>query len=110
MLLIHFLVSGLAVFLTAKIVPGVQVRGFFAATMAAIAIGIANATVYWVLLFLALPLVVITLGLFLFVVNAAVLRICAALIPGFEIKGWFSAILGGIVLSLLNSFLHYLLI
>lgn len=110
MWIIHFLVSGAAVFLTAKIVPGIRVQGFGSAVLAALAIGFANATIRWVLVFLTLPLTIITLGLFLFVVNAMVLRICAAFIRGFEISGWLSAIFGGIILGLISDCLHYFFI
>jgi putative membrane protein len=104
--LLHLLVSGLAVFLTSKLVSGFKVRGFFVACMAALVIGVVNFLLWWLLMFLALPLTVLTLGLFIFVVNGALLKIAAAVMPGFEIDSWLAAIFGAIVLSLLNWGLH----
>ena len=108
--ILNWLVSGLAVFLTSKIVTGFEVRGYLSALLAALVIGLANAVIWPILVFLTLPITIITFGLFLFVVNAAVLKICAALLPGFAIKSWLSAILGSIVLSLVSMFLHYILV
>jgi putative membrane protein len=112
--MVHFilswLVSGLAVLLTSKIIPGFEIKSFFAACIAVVIIGLANA-ILWPLLFVfTLPINILTLGLFTFVINGAVLKICAALVPGFEINSWMSAIFGSIVLSLVGTALHYVLI
>ncbi len=108
--ILSWLVSGLAVLLTSKMVAGFEIRGFVTALIAALLIGLANAVLWPVLVFLTLPLTVITLGLFLFVVNGMILKICAAVLPGFEIKSWLSAIFGAIVLSIVSLILHYFLI
>lgn len=108
--IIHWLVSGLAVLLTSKVMPGFIIRGFGSALITAFVIGIANALIWPMLMILTLPINILTLGLFTFVINGAVLKICAALIPGFEINSWFSAIFGSIVLSLLNTFLHFVFV
>ena len=108
--ILSWLVSGLAVLLTSKMVAGFEIRGFVTALIAALLIGLANAILWPVLVFLTLPLTVITLGLFLFVVNGMILKICAAALPGFEIKSWLSAIFGAIVLSIVSLILHYFLI
>jgi len=112
--MIHFvlrwLVSGLAVLITSKIVPGFKIEGFAAACFAVVIIGLANAFV-WPLLFLfTLPINILTLGLFTFVINGAVLKLSALLLPGFVIDSWFSAIFGSIVLSLVGMALHYVLV
>jgi putative membrane protein len=109
-LFLHWLVSGLAVFLTAKLVPGFRVSGFIAACVAALLIGLANAVLWPLLFFLTLPINILTLGLFTFVLNGALLKICAAFMPGFEISSWWSAIFGAVLLSLLSVFLHYFLV
>jgi len=109
-LILHWLVSGLAVLTTAKIISGFKVSGFWAALWAAIIIGIANSVIWPVLIFLTLPLNIITLGLFTFVVNGAVLKICAAVLPGLKIETWWAAIFGSIVLSITNAVLHYFLV
>jgi putative membrane protein len=109
-LFLHWLISGLAVFLTSKFIPGFRVSGFIVACIVALLIGLANAVLWPVLFFLTLPINILTLGLFTFVLNGALLKICAALMPGFEIKSWWSAIFGAIVLSLLSVALHYFII
>ncbi|MEQ1878351.1 MAG: phage holin family protein [Bdellovibrionia bacterium] len=101
-----WLVSGFALWLTALIVPGFRLKSFGAALIATIIVGIANMTVWPLIAFLTLPLTIITLGLFLFVVNAIVLRICAAILKDFEITNWFSAIAGAVVLSVVNYVIH----
>jgi putative membrane protein len=108
--LIHWFVSALALMTTAYLVRGFQVDSFLAALMAAIVIGIANVFIWPVLIFLTLPLNVLTLGLFTFVVNGIVLKICAAAMPGFSIKSWGSAIFGAIILSVVGMLLHSILI
>ncbi len=107
---LHWLVSALALMITAYIVPGFEVKSFPSALVAALVIGLANLFVWPVLFFLTLPLTVVTLGLFVFVLNAIVLKICAAILRGFTIKGWGSAIFGAMLLSLINTGLHYLLV
>ena len=107
--LIHWILSALAVLLTSKIISGFQVSGFFSAMWAAALIGLANIVIWPILMFLTLPINILTLGLFTFVVNGAVLKLCAAILPGFKIDGWLAAILGAIVLSLVNMAFHYLI-
>ena len=106
--LVNWFVSGLAVFVTAKIMPGITVKGFGSALMAALVIGIGNAIVWPILIFLTLPINIITLGLFTFVINGAILKMASAMLSGFDIKSWWSAIFGSIVLSILGILLHYL--
>jgi putative membrane protein len=109
-MLVHWAVSALALVITAFLVRGFKVKSFFAALFAAIVIGFANAVIWPILIFLTLPINVLTLGLFTFVVNGAVLRICAAVMPGFEIDSWLAAVFGSIILSLVGTALHYFLI
>jgi putative membrane protein len=63
-----------------------------------------------VLIFLTLPINILTLGLFTFVVNGMVLKICAAILPGFQVKSWFAAIIGSIILSVIGTAMHFLLV
>lgn len=108
--ILRWFVSGLAVLLTSKIVPGFRIESFMAACFAVVVIGLANAFVWPLLFILTLPINVLTLGFFTFVINGAVLKLCALLVPGFVIDSWFSAIFGSIVLSLVGMVLHYVLI
>lgn len=107
---IHWAVSALALLITAYIVPGFRVKNFASALISAVVIGVANVFIRPFFLFLTLPINILTLGLFTFVVNAAILKLCAALVPGFQIKSWVAAIFGGIILAILGTGLHYLLI
>lgn len=108
--ILRWFVSGLAVLITSKIVPGFRIEGFVAACFAVVIIGAANAFVWPLLFFFTLPINVLTLGLFTFVINGAILKLSALLVPGFVIDTWFSAIIGSIVLSLVGMALHYVLI
>ena len=105
-LLLHWLLSALAVWIMAQIVPGVHVNGATAALVAALAIGFINATIGLVLKVITFPLTLLTLGLFWFVINALMLELASALLaPKFEVRGFFAAFVGAIVLSLLNLLL-----
>lgn len=106
--LAQWVLSAASLFITAKIIPGFRLSGVFSALLAALLLGLANTIIWPVLFVLTLPITLVTLGLFVFVVNAAVLKICAALLPGFQIRGWLPAIFGWIVMSLVNLGLGYL--
>ena len=108
--LIHWVVSALSLVLTAYLVPGFQVDTFGRALIASVVIGIANIVIWPILMFLALPLNILTLGLFTFVINAIVLRLCAGMLKGFRINGWGSAILGAVILACVGTLMHYLLV
>lgn len=108
--LLHWFVSAFALMCTAYFVPGFKVRSFKSALFTAVAIGVADVLVWPVLMFLTLPLNILTLGLFTFVVNGAVLKLCAAVMPGFQIDSWGSAIFGAIILSLVSAGMHFLLV
>lgn len=105
-LFIHWFVVAAALLITAFVVPGFSVKNFKAALIAALVIGILNVTIRPFLLFLSLPINILTLGLFTFVVNAIVLKLCAALIRDFDIRGWGSALLGAIILSVVGYFIR----
>ena len=106
----YWLVSALAILITAYVVPGFKVRSFGAACVASLVIGLLNWFIRPVLIFLTLPLNILTLGLFTFVVNAIILKIAAAVLKDFEIRGWFAAIIGAVILAIVGYFLHVLII
>lgn len=108
--LLNWLVSAIALMVTAWLVPGFTVRGFGSAMIAVVIIGLANALVKPILFILTLPLTVLTFGLFYFFLNAIVLRLCSALVDGFEINGWISALLGALILSIANQVLVHALL
>jgi len=109
-LMVHFLlvwlISALAFMVTAYLVPGLTLTGFLPAMAAAAVLGFVNALVRPILVLLTLPITVVTLGLFLFVVNALCLMLAGALTPGFEVKSFGWAIVGAVVLSIVSWVLH----
>ncbi len=107
-LLIRWLLSAISLMIVAYFVPGFNVRGFGAALIAAAVIGFINATLGVLLKILTFPLTVLTLGLFLIVVNAAMLKLAAWLVPGFQVRTWLAAIIGAILLSIVSAILHAL--
>jgi putative membrane protein len=107
--LIHWIVSAVALLLTAFLVPGFRIKNFSSALVAAIFIGIVNAVIGPFLLFITLPINLLTLGLFTFVVNGIVLKICAGLLKDFEISSWASAIFGAFILALVRTLLSMVL-
>jgi putative membrane protein len=104
-LLLNWVLSALAVWIVAQLVPGVHVSGAVAALIAALAIGFINATIGLLLKIITFPLTLVTLGLFWFVINALMLKLASALVPGFQVRGFGAAFIGAIVLSLVNLLL-----
>jgi putative membrane protein len=100
--LLRLLISALGLWLAASIVPGVYVAGVGTLLIAALLLGVVNAIVRPVLVILTLPITILTLGLFLFVVNAAMLGLVALLLPGFTITGFWPAVGASVVVSLVS--------
>src|SRR5215831_18851164 len=107
-LLLRWLVSALSLMIVAYFVPGLVVRGFVAALIAAAVIGLINATLGTIVKVVTIPITILTLGLFLIVVNALMLRVAAMFVPGFYVSGWWPALIGAILLTIVSSFLHWL--
>jgi putative membrane protein len=107
-LIASWFVSAAALWLVAQIVPGIKVRGFGSALVATVIIALVNATVGPVLKFLFFPVTILTLGLFLLVLNALLLKLASAFTPGFEVHGFFSAVLGSVVLTIVAAVLRHL--
>ncbi len=91
--------------IVAHVVRGFDVTGFGAALIAALVIGLVNATIGLFLKIVAFPLTLLSLGVFWFVINALMLKLASAFVPGFNIQGFVPAFFGAIVLSLVNLFL-----
>ena len=106
--IVGWLVSAFALWIVAQVVPGIEVSGFGAAMIATVVIAIVNAVAGPVLRFFAFPLTILTLGLFLLVINAILLKLAAMLTPGFRVRGFLHALLGALVLTVLNSLLRHL--
>ncbi|MFN7160322.1 MAG: phage holin family protein [Candidatus Gracilibacteria bacterium] len=108
--LVHLIVSALAIFLTAYLFPNsVVVTGFGTAIIVAIILAVLNAVVRPILLLLSLPLNVLTLGLFTFVINAIIILLASGLSLGFHVDNFITALLFSIVLSVINALLLGLL-
>ena len=99
---IHLLVDAVLLVRVGRLVSGIEVNDGKAALFGAVALGVANWLVRPILVFLTLPVTVLTLGLFLLVINALMLMLAAAVVDGFEVEDFGSAILGSIVLSMMN--------
>jgi len=104
--LIKWLVNALAIGITAYLLPGVRVSGFFAALVTALVLGLVNTFIRPLLLLLTLPLNILTLGLFTLVINALLILLVAAVVPGFSVRGFWWALLFGLVLAVINYFLN----
>jgi putative membrane protein len=106
-----WLTTAVALLITANFVPGFVVRNFVAALVAVIVIGLVNAFIRPILKILAFPITLLTFGLFTFVINALSLWLASKLTPGygFEIRGFFAAFLGSIVLTIVSSMINYFL-
>jgi len=100
----RLLITAFGLWAAATIVPGVTIVGWRALLVSAILLGIVNAVIRPIILILTLPLTVLTLGLFIFVVNGISLGIVAWLVPGFELAGLLSATLGAVVVGLTSWF------
>jgi putative membrane protein len=98
-------VSALAVMLVAYVVPGIHVDNFTAALIAAIMIAVVNTLVAPIIGLLALPVTILTLGLFGWVINAAMFGLAAYLVPGFSVDGFFPALIGSILLAIITGVL-----
>jgi len=102
------LVNGLAVWITSYVLPGVNVDGFLTAIIVAVILGIVNAVLKPLLILLTIPITVLSLGLFIFVINALLILLVAKIVPGFTVESFWWALGFSLVLSIVNSFLQSL--
>ncbi len=105
-LLVSLLLSSIAVFVTAYIMPGVQINGFMTALVVAVILGIINAVLKPILLIITLPITILTLGLFTLVINALLILLASSIVPGFHVDGFWTALFFGIILAIINGFLQ----
>ena len=108
-ILIRWLTTTAAIVATAYLLDGIHVSGFFSAVFAAAVLGILNAFFRPIALLLTLPINILSLGLFTFIINALMLKLVSGIIPGFSVYGFWTAIFGSLLISLiswlLNSFI-----
>jgi putative membrane protein len=108
-ILVNWLVTTLAVLIAAYVLPGVNVRNFFAGLLTALMLGLVNAILRPILVILTLPLTVVTLGLFIFVINALLVLLTSAIVPGFEVRSFWWALLFSLLFSIVSFILHRIL-
>ena len=108
-ILIRWLILTVAILSAAYLLDGMEVRGFIPAFFAAAVLGILNAVLRPVLIILTLPLNILSLGLFTFVINAFLLKMASGVIPGFEVHGFWPALFGSLIISLVSWLLSSLI-
>lgn len=101
-LVFRWIVTTLAVWIAVEIVPGLGYDRWQTLALAALVLGILNAFVKPILAFLTIPLIIVSFGLFLILINALLLKWTAFIVPGFTVANWSAALLGGIIISLVS--------
>ena len=107
-LIVNWVFSAVSLIIVAHVVRGFEISGFGAALISAVVIGLVNASIGLFLKIVTFPLTLLTLGVFWFVINAVMLKLAAAFVPGFNIRGFLPAFFGAIVLSVVNLFFKLL--
>lgn len=108
-LLARWIINAAALLLVAYLYPGVSVSDFWAALIAALILGLVNAVVRPILVILTLPVTILTLGLFLFVINALLFWFVAEIVRGFQVSGFMAALIGSILYSVVTLITSWLL-
>jgi len=106
--IIHWVLSGVALLIVAQILPGIEIDGIGAALIAAFVIGLVSATVGLVLKIVLLPFIILSLGIVYFLINGLMLKLASALVPGFRVVGCLPAVVGSILLTIVDYFLNRL--
>jgi putative membrane protein len=106
--ILQWLLSGVALLIVSYVVPGIQVESLSAALIAALVIGFVSATVGLVLKILLLPFIILTLGVVYFLINGLMLKLASELVPGFRVNGCLPAVLGSILLTIVDYVLNRL--
>ncbi|MFT7507687.1 MAG: putative membrane protein [Acidimicrobiales bacterium] len=97
------LITALALILVAKLIPGITVVGLYPAIIAALLLGVLNLVVKPILIILTLPITIVTLGLFMFVINASLFTFVASFVEGFSVSGFWVALLGSLIVSIISA-------
>ncbi len=104
--IIKILIGALSLFLAEKVIPGIEIADFWVALWAAFLLGVFNITIKPIVSLLSLPITFLTLGLFTFVINGAFFLLVSKLIDGFHVSGFFTAILGAILTSIISNLFY----
>ena len=105
--LIRCVITGFAVLIASQIIPGIEIHGLAAGMVAVVVLAFLNALVRPLLYLLSAPFIVLTLGLFMVMINAFLLHLVAILVKGFEVSGFWSAVGGAILISLVSGILNF---
>ena len=108
--LLRVVLNTVAVLLAARLIPGIYVASPTSALLAGIVLGVINATIKPILIVLTLPFTLVTLGLFIFLVNAVCLALAAWLVPGFGVHGFWAAVFGSVFISIVSWMLSALVV
>jgi putative membrane protein len=105
-LLVNWLVTTAAILISGYFLPGVSIRSLGTAFVTALVLGLINAIIRPVLVVLTFPITIVTLGLFIFILNALLVLVTSAIVPGFEVRGFWWALLFSLVFSIVSFALH----
>jgi putative membrane protein len=108
-LIARWIINAAALLLVAYLYDGVAVSSFFAALMAALVLGLVNAVIRPILVILTLPVTILTLGLFIFVINALLFWLVGNIVQGFEVKGFLAGLIGSVLFSVITLLTSWLL-
>ena len=109
-MIVHILIVAVSVLIAAAILPGIHIKGFLNAVIVAIVLGLLNFFVSPVMVLLSIPITILTLGLFLFVINALIIMLAAYLVNGFIVDGFWWALIFSLVLSIVSSLLDTIIL
>lgn len=107
-LIVVWLVSTVALFVVSRVYSGLEIQSFGTALVGALVLGLLNALLLPVLRFLSFPFLIITFGLFSWVLNAAMIMLAASIVPGFRVNGCLSALVATVLVAILNSLLFWI--
>ena len=109
-MLVHWILTALAIWIVSRFVPGFSISGPTAALIAAVVIGFVNATLGIFLKIVTFPLTILTLGIFWLIINAIMIELASAIVPGFHVATFGAAFWGAIALSIVNMLLKWLVL
>ena len=101
--IVRLFITAIAVIVGAYLIPGIEVNGFFTAIFVALIMAFINAIIRPVLILFTIPITIFTFGLFLLVINAAMVKLAGSLVPGFSVEGFWAALLMSLILSFING-------
>lgn len=104
-IIISLILNTIAVFVTASILPGIRLDGWTSALLVAVVLGLINAIIRPILLILTLPINILTLGLFTFVIMGLMVLLASAIVPGFYVDGFWWSVAFAVILAIINGFL-----